>query len=207
MLAAYPMLSRFILCFILATPLAMSQTNAQQQQPTLITWQQIAETPVPAADHVIKYGSDSLQFGELRLPEGKGNFPVVVVVHGGCWLNQYNLQYMSHLSDALTKAGYATWNIEFRRVGDAYGAWPGTFQDVAMATDHVRELAKRYPLDAKKVVVIGHSAGGHLALWLAARHRLPKSSPLYVKNPLKLKGVVSLAGITDLATYSQQEGR
>ncbi|WP_229801997.1 alpha/beta hydrolase family protein [Pontibacter akesuensis] len=195
-----------ILCLLLPFAFAMNKTNAQEQKLSLVTWQQIAEMPVPAADHTIQYGPDSLQFGELRLPEGKGDFPVVVVVHGGCWLNAYNLQYMSHLSEELSKAGFATWNIEFRRVGDAGGAWPGTLQDVALATDYVRELAKTYPVDAKKVAVIGHSAGGHLALWLAARHQLPKSSPLYVKKPLKLKGVVSLAGITDLATYSAQEG-
>lgn len=197
---------KFILCLLLLFAFAMDKTNAQDHKPNLVTWQQIADLPVPAADHVIKYGTDSLQFGELRLPEGKGDFPVVVVVHGGCWLNAYNLEYMSHLSEELTKAGYATWNIEFRRVGDAGGAWPGTFQDVALATDYVRELAKQYPLNAKKVAVVGHSAGGNLALWLAARHQLPKSSPLYTKKPLKLKGVVSLAGITDLAAYSQQEG-
>lgn len=194
------------LYLILMALLAFAATAVAQQKPNLVTWQQIAEMPVPAADHIIKYGPDALQFGELRLPEGKGEFPVVVVVHGGCWLNEYNLEYMSHLSEELTKAGYATWNIEFRRVGDVGGGWPGTFQDVALATDYVRELAKSYPIDAKRVAVIGHSAGGHLALWLAARHHLPKSSSLYAKKPLKLKGVISLAGIADLETYSQQEG-
>ncbi|WP_299754673.1 alpha/beta fold hydrolase [uncultured Pontibacter sp.] len=184
----------------------IKHTTAQDSSPQLISWQQIAAMPIPPANHKISYGPDSLQYGELRLPEGKGKFPVVVVVHGGCWLSAYNLQYMSHLSQELTQQGYATWNIEFRRVGDPGGAWPGSLQDVALATDYVRELAKNYPLDTKKVAVIGHSAGGHLALWLAARKQLPKSSPLYTRKPLKLKGVVALAGIPDLVQYSSEKG-
>ncbi|MCJ8164270.1 alpha/beta fold hydrolase [Pontibacter sp. E15-1] len=186
--------------------MATTHTYAQGQQPKLVSWQEVADLPVPPADHVLAYGPDSLQFGELRLPQGKGPFPVVVVVHGGCWLAAYDRQYMAHLSQALTQAGYATWNLEFRRVGDSGGGWPGTFLDVAQGTDHLRTLAKKYPMDVKETVVIGHSAGGHLALWLAARHNLPKGSPLYIKKPLKLKGVVALAGIPDLETYSQQEG-
>ena len=179
---------------------------AQEKKPALVSWQQIAAMPLPAADHTLQYGPDSLQFGQLRLPEGKGPFPVLVVVHGGCWLSAYNLHYMAHLSEALTKAGYATWNIEFRRVGDAGGGYPGTFKDVAMATDYVRELAKKYPVNAKQVAVIGHSAGGHLALWLGGRHQLPRTSELYSRKPLKLKGVVALAGIPDLAAYSMEQG-
>lgn len=200
-------MSRIIALLILTlTALTTNNLHAQEQQPKLVTWQDIAALPVPPADKVIAYGSDSLQFGELRLPQGKGKFPVVVVVHGGCWLSAYDRQYMAHLSEQLTQAGYATWNLEFRRVGDAGGGWPGTFLDVAAGTDYVRELAKVYPLNRKKVIVIGHSAGGHLALWLAARHNLPQSSPLYTRKPLKLQGVVSLAGIPDLASYSRQEG-
>ena len=195
--------SILIICFTLLT---INNLFAQEQQPKLVTWQEIAALPVPPADKVISYGSDSLQFGELRLPEGKGKFLVVVLVHGGCWLSAYDRQYMAHLSEKLTLAGYATWNLEFRRVGDVGGGWPGTFLDVAKGTDYVRELAKTYPLNTKKVVVMGHSAGGHLALWLAGRHNLSTNSPLYTKKPLKLKGVVSLAGIPDLATYSQQKG-
>lgn len=179
---------------------------AQDQKPKLVSWQEIAALPTPAAGTRIAYGSDSLQFGDLRLPEGKGPFPVVVVVHGGCWLSQYNLEYMSHLSAALTKAGYATWNIEFRRVGDEGGGWPGTFLDVAKGADYVQELAKEYPLNLKQVVVMGHSAGGHLALWLAARKNLSRKSELYSKKPLKVKGVVSLAGITDLEAYAADKG-
>jgi acetyl esterase/lipase len=124
---------------------------------------------------------------------------VGIVIHGGCWSAEYDLGYMGNMSAALAKAGIATWSIEYRRVGDAGGGWPGTFQDVARGSDYVRELAKQYPLDLSRVIAIGHSAGGHLALWLAARHKLPQSSELYAADPIALRGVVSLAGIPDLA--------
>lgn len=149
----------------------------------------------------IAYGGDPLQFGELRLPRGSGPHPVVVVIHGGCWLSEYDLEYMTPAAEALTRAGIATWTIEYRRVGNAGGGWPGTFQDVARGTDHLRELARTFPLDLDRVVLLGHSAGGHLALWLAARENLPAESVLSPTDPVPLRGVVSLAGITDLRAY------
>ncbi len=154
--------------------------------------------PEPPADHRIAYGKDDFQFGELRLPKGAGPHPVAIIIHGGCWLSQYGLSYIGHLSAALTEAGIATWSIEYRRIGNPGGGWPGTFEDVARAADHLRTLAKTHPLNLDRVVAAGHSAGGHLALWLAARKRLPKESPVYSSDPLPLLGVVSLAGITDL---------
>lgn len=154
--------------------------------------------PAPPADQRIAYGKDQHEFGELRLPKGPGPHPVAIVIHGGCWLAEYDLSYMSHLSAALAEAGVATWSIEYRRVGDDGGGWPGTFEDAALATDYLRTLAKTYPLDLNRVVAVGHSAGGHLVLWLAARGKLPKENPLYSRTPLALRGVIPLAGITDL---------
>ena len=154
----------------------------------------LSEAP-PPYDQKIAYGSDSLQFGELRLPKGdkfKKPYPVVVVIHGGCWLAEYGLGYMGQLSADLAAAGVATWNLEYRRVGDKGGAWPGTFADVAQGVDYVRTLAQTYPLDVQHVVALGHSAGGHLALLVGARQR-GAATP-----PLPLRGVVALAGITDL---------
>jgi acetyl esterase/lipase len=151
----------------------------------------LTETP-PPVDQKIAYGSDPLQFGELRLPKGeqfKRPYPVAVIIHGGCWLAEYGLGYMGHLSADLAAAGVATWNLEYRRVGNAGGAWPGTFEDVARGIDHLRMLAKNQPLDLQRVVAVGHSAGGHLALLAGARRQ---------GNPLSLRGVVALAGITDL---------
>lgn len=166
-----------------------------------VSFADIQKLPKPPADHRLAYGSDPLQFGELRLPKTKGKHPVVIVVHGGCWFAEYDLHHLAAFSDALTKLGVATWTIEYRRIGNPGGAWPGTFQDVAKGADYVRELAKKYPLDIKRVIVIGHSAGGQLALWLAARRNLPKTSVLYSSHPLPLVGVVSLAGISDLKKY------
>jgi acetyl esterase/lipase len=152
-------------------------------------------------DHRISYGSNEFQFAELRLPKGAkgdGPHPVAIVIHGGCWMSEYGLSYMGHLSEALAEAGVATWSVEYRRVGNRGGGWPGTFEDVALAADHLRKIAKTYQLDLDRVIAVGHSAGGHLALWLAARKILPKDSPVYSSDPLPLRGVVSLAGVTDL---------
>ncbi len=179
----------------------LSSANCLLAQTQTVSFADVQKLPKPPADHHIAYGDDLLQFGELRLPKTKGKHPVVVVVHGGCWFAEYDLHHLAAFSDALTKLGVATWTIEYRRIGDKGGAWPGTFQDVAKGTDYLREVAKKHPLDLKRVVVIGHSAGGQLALWLAARKNLPKSSELYSAKPLPLIGVVSLAGISDLKKY------
>ncbi len=162
--------------------------------------------PRPAPDHRLAYGGNPLQFGELRLPDGDGPHPVVIVIHGGCWLAEYDLGYISGLAAALTEAGVATWSIEYRRVGDDGGGWPGTFQDVADAADQVQEFASEYNLDLDRVAAVGHSAGGHLALWLAGRKWLEGDDPLRGEVPLPLNGVVALAGITDLAAYAAPDG-
>jgi acetyl esterase/lipase len=123
------------------------------------------------------------------------------LVHGGCWLAAYDYQYFNHLAAALAQVGVASWSVEYRRLGEAGGGWPNTLLDVARATDHLRQLAETLPLDTGRVVSIGHSAGGHLALWLAARGQLSKDSDLYRPQPLPLLGAVGLAAITDLASY------
>src|SRR5215510_8619960 len=178
----------------LAAVAALAIVRAWQGQSS----RDILTRPTPPVDHRLSYGPDEFQFGDLRLPKGAGPHPVAIVIHGGCWMSEYGLSYMGHLSAALTEAGVATWRVEYRRVGNDGGGWPGTFEDVARAADHLRTIAKTYPLDLNRVVAVGHSAGGHLALWLAARKLLPKDSPVYSPDPLPLRGVVSLAGVTDL---------
>ncbi len=154
------------------------------------------------ADARITYGTEPLQFGDLRLPTGTGPFPVAVVIHGGCWVSRFaTLQNTAAAADALRDAGIATWNVEYRRLDDPGGGWPGTFADIAAAIDHVREIAKRHPVDGTRVVTIGHSAGAHLALWAAARARLPANSPLRRDNPLRLRGAVALGGPGDLRDF------
>lgn len=149
----------------------------------------------------IAYGPDPLQFGDLRVPRALGPHPVAVVIHGGCWASSFGLDLMDAMSDDFTRAGVATWNIEYRRVGDAGGGYPNTFTDVGLAIDKVRDLAPTYNLDLKAVITVGHSAGGHLAVWAAARHKLPAASALRGESPLPLHAAAPLAGIFDLASY------
>lgn len=144
------------------------------------------------------YGAGEQHYGDLSLPEGAGPFPVVLLVHGGFWKAAYGLHLMDEMAEDFVARGYAVWNIEYRRVGHDGGGWPGTLLDVADAADFLRTVAREHPLDLTRVIAIGHSAGGHLALWLAARHRLSADSILHTDDPLKLSGVVSLAGVSDL---------
>jgi acetyl esterase/lipase len=200
--------------FLLSVTLAATLMAADDSTPTGATPEsgpklagvpELLAQPEPPADRRYQYGPDEFQFADLRLPEGEGPFPVVVLVHGGCWLAQYGIGHIGAMAQALTDAGVATWALEFRRIGNEGGAWPGTFLDVANGTDFLREVAAENNLDLNRVVVSGHSAGGHLALWLAARHQLPVESELYIENPLALAGVVALAPAADLElTYRNQ---
>ena len=156
------------------------------------------DLPAPAADARLHYGQDVLQFGDLRLPHGAGPHPVAIVIHGGFWRARYGLAYAGHMAAALAAAGIATWNVEFRRIGNPGGGWPGTFLDTAAVADYVRDLAKKYPLNLERVISVGHSAGGHLAVWLAARHRIQQVDKLAGADPIRLRGAISLAGIVDL---------
>jgi acetyl esterase/lipase len=153
----------------------------------------------PEPDARIHYGDDALQFGELRLPKGSGPHPIAIVLHGGCWRARYDIGHTRAFSDALRREGIAVWSLEYRRVGNPGGGWPGTFLDVAAGADHLRTLASSHPLDLSRVAAVGHSAGGHLALWLAARRGLHEASEIRgSSDPLPVAGVVSLAGVTDL---------
>ncbi len=158
----------------------------------------ILDVPPPPAGQRISYGDSPYHFGDLRLPELPGPHPVAIVIHGGFWRARYDLEHIGHLCAALTHAGLATWNLEYRRLGIPGGGWPGTFLDVAAGADYLRQLAGPYALDLRRVVSVGHSAGGHLAAWLAGRGRVLPGSPLHAENPLPLRGVVPLAGVLDL---------
>ena len=180
--------------------IAMTSRRADLDAKTL-SWSELSEMPLPAKGERIAYGSGPQQFGELRVPKGDGPFPVMVVIHGGCWQNEFDYVYMTRLAAWFTENGVATWTIEYRRLGDADGGWPGTFLDVAEATDALRGIAPKSRLDLKRVYAAGHSAGGQLALWLASRARLSKASELYRENPVAMQGVLGLAAITNLEKY------
>ncbi|GAC1357408.1 MAG: alpha/beta hydrolase [Ktedonobacteraceae bacterium] len=145
------------------------------------------------------YGPDKLNFGDLYLPATPGPHPLVPLLHGGFWRAAYDLTLMDGLATWLASRGIGAWNVEYRRVGNRGGGWPGTMHDVAQALDYLRAIETTANIDLRRVVPVGHSAGGHLALWLAARSRLPLTSPLAsAKSPFIPLGAISLAGAVDL---------
>jgi acetyl esterase/lipase len=139
----------------------------------------------PEPDLRVKYGHDPNQFIDVRLTKSKGLHPVVFFIHGGYWRAKYDLVHAGHLCAALAKAGIATWNIEYRRVGNTGGGWPGTFEDVRAAYQFLHSQKDAQNLDLKRVCVAGHSAGGQLAMCLAAHEK-------------SVRRVFSLAGVLDL---------
>ncbi len=176
---------------------------AAMAQTRRLSTPDILKLPSQPPAEKIAYGRGAQQFAELRLPTGGGPFPVVVLVHGGCWIGYADAGYTAHLASALTREGFATWNLEYRRAHEPGGGWPGTFLDVAHGVDALRSSAALHKLDLSRVVLMGHSAGGHLALWSAARPSVPKESEIYTADPLPVRGVVSLGGIADLRAYAE----
>ena len=174
----------------------------------MIQYSELTAVTAPPADHRIAYGNDPLQFGELRLPQGSAPIPLVVFIHGGCWRSQYDLNHVAPAAAALVAAGVAVWTIEYRRVGDPGGGWPGTFDDISNAVDYVRTLAVQFPrIDTSRVILMGHSAGGQLALWAASRKQ-NETAGVFRSSipPLPIAGVLGLAAITDLAEYGASPG-
>ena len=196
---AHPTAPLAVLLGVLAlagVPSLSGSSGLTAQEP--ITFEQLVALPAPPPAQRIAYGPDPLQFGHLRVPEGEGPWPVVVFVHGGCWLDVFDIGHAGPLEQALTDEGFAVWSLEYRRVGSEGGGWPGTFLDVAAGTDHLRELAGPHGLDLSTVIAAGHSAGGAFALWLAARGDIDPASALHQADPLSISGVFALAPAPDL---------
>lgn len=177
--------------------------NHAFNKSSFVTAEMVNSLPSKKPNFRSTYGPESPQFGNLRLPKGRGPHPVAVIFHGGCWLAHYaNLRNSEALADALRDENIATWNVEYRCVDQLGGGWPGTFLDVGRATDHLRTMAKNHELDLDRVITIGHSAGGHLALWTAGRHKLPECSPLWTEDPLPVRGTMVLGGPGDLKRFT-----
>jgi acetyl esterase/lipase len=173
----------------------------------LMAWPDLLERERPQPDATIAYGRDRLQVVDLWLPPGDGPHPTVLMVHGGCWQTEIaDRRIMSWIADDLRKRGIAVWNIDYRGVDRDGGGYPGTFRDAAAAADALGPNAAEHRLDLSRLVAVGHSAGGHLALWLAGRRRLPASSPLRTPDPLLIPTVVSLGGLPDLEEAARPPG-
>jgi acetyl esterase/lipase len=150
----------------------------------------ILSEPAPPADIRLLYGNEPSQIVDLRLPAAPGLRPLAIMIHGGFWRARFNLLHAGHLCAGLAAAGFASANIEYRRAGEVGCGWPGTFKDVGNAVQFVRDRANLVRGDARRTVVLGHSAGGHLALWLAGEIG-------------DLAGVVSLGGVASLRVASE----
>jgi acetyl esterase/lipase len=148
--------------------------------------QSILDIPPAPRGERIAYGRDEFQFGELRVPMGRLPHPVAIVIHGGYWRARYDLAHIGHLCEAITKLGLATWSLEYRRIGNPGGGFPGTLDDVRAGVAHLKKIAMERSLDLQRVVATGHSAGGQLVLWLAKQ------------KELALRGIVPLAPVADL---------
>ena len=164
-----------------------------------VTYKSVVDLPVGSPYKNVAYGDNALQFAELWLPDTgsraleKRALPVVVFVHGGCWLNAYDIAHSRAMSNALAREGFAVWSLEYRRTGDVGGAWPGTFEDVLSGIRYLREIDE-VQLDYGNISIVGHSAGGHLALLAGANEPTLK---------VRFSRVIGLAAIYDLVAYSK----
>ena len=188
----------FRLAFLAA--LAFTGCAMASDNPKLMTWPDLTGRVQPAPDATVAYGTDQMQKVDVWLPKtSKLPFPTVLMIHGGCWTTSIaDRSLMNWIAADLRDHGVAVWNIDYRGVDRAGGGYPGTFTDSAAAADALTANAKRYGLDTRNIVAVGHSAGGHLALWLAGRRNLPKDSPLAGGTPLGIARVISLGGLPDL---------
>lgn len=151
-----------------------------------VSFGEVMAITTPGPDRIVTYGDHALQFGELWLPPTKAN-TLILLIHGGCWLNQFDVRHNRPMGHALRVAGYAVWSIEYRRIGDLGGGWPGTFEDVLAAIDAVPKLELG---TTTNLILMGHSAGGQLAVWAATQRRDTTS------------GAIGLAAITDLEKFA-----
>ena len=185
---------------------AATQGDAVPDKPIMI-WDDLLSRPQPKPDATMAYGDDALQIVDVWTPKGEGPFPAVIMIHGGCWQTAVaERDIMNWIADDLRAHGVGVWNIEYRGV-DRGGGYPGTYQDVGAAADlFLREGAKYdFRIDGPRIA-IGHSAGGHLALWLARRPGLAASDPLRGPDPVTIDVAISQGGLPDLRAGAASVG-
>lgn len=192
---------------IVVGTMAVAVSIAQKPRAGLMGWGDLLGRTRPTGQIRIPYGPDPLQVGDLWLPKQAGRRPVVLMIHGGCWQSDIaDRSIMDWIAADLAGQGIAVWNIDYRGVDRPGGGYPGTFLDVAAAADHLGQIAPTYQLDTRRVVAIGHSAGGHLALWLAGRPKLPRGSALKNGRPTRIVAVVASGSLPDLEAAQQLPG-
>ena len=189
--------AKLVACFILLM-LAFSNDgeSGNTEMKSNVGYHSVIELGFSSANKKLVYGDSDpdLQYGLLWLPDESAatdRAPLVVLIHGGCWLNEFDIQHSFPMSTALAQAGYGVWSLEYRRTGDTGGGWPGSFEDIKQGLAYIPEL-NDFPLDLDRVVVIGHSAGGHLALLAGSGFQ-------------NADAVIGLAAITDIVEYSRGE--
>lgn len=194
---------------LLSAPL-FAQSAKAPELPRLMNPRSVMSLPAAAPSETISYGDAPSQKIELFLPTPNPENPdalrpVVVLIHGGCWQQKVaGMELVRPAAGAFLDKGFAVWSITYRRIDEEGGGYPGTFQDVGTAIDALRDHAAAKKLDLDRVVLWGHSAGGHLALWAAGRHKLPADSPLRSENPLRPRGVVSVGGFGSLEKWETE---
>ena len=165
----------------------------------LMTWNDLTSRDLPQPTSTHAYGDAAAQVADLWLPDGPGPHPTVLMVHGGCWQKDIaDRTLMNYAAEDLRARGFAVWNIEYRGVDEIGGGYPGTFLDVSEAANSLLEQGPELGLDVARIVAIGHSAGGHLAAWLAAQPNLSTKSELSTGRAVPLKAVIVSGGLADL---------
>lgn len=174
-------------------------TTEAPQRLAVLAWSDLLSRDKPVPTQTLKIGERETDLIDVWLPETPGPHPVVIMVHGGCWQKSIaDRTLMNYSAEDLRQRGMAVWNIEYRGVDENGGGYPGTYLDVAKATDALRDHADILDLDLSRVAGTGHSAGGHLVTWLAGRKNLDENSPLHSDNPIQMLGVLNVGGLADL---------
>jgi acetyl esterase/lipase len=187
---------------ILSIVVSIAAMGALPAAADPVTLEAYVQLPRPEPTATLQYGDAASQGIDVFVPRGKGPHPVAILIHGGCWSQTTaGREQVRPIADALARQGIAVWSIGYRRANEPGGGYPGMYQDVGAAIDRVKSEAAKYQLDLARTVLVGHSAGGHLALWALARDKLPADSGLRSAEPFLPRAVVSLAGIPDLKSF------
>ncbi len=179
-----------LLMMFTALNLAEAANAAYEPVPSQVSFDSVTKLPVSHPNAKSAYGDDPLQFGWLWQPTKPNTKPLIVLVHGGCWLKAFGVDHSFPMATALAEAGYPVWSLEYRRTGDPGGGWPGSFNDIKQALLAVEQLQNQ-GINTDEIILMGHSAGGHLAL--LAANELPQ---------IKFKHIIGLAAITDISRYA-----